>query len=40
MEHRWDCYKDILQRQFLADDRKLEEVIEFMSETYNFRARY
>jgi len=40
MEHQWEYYKDVLQQQFLTEDKTLKEVIEFMSDTYNFRARY
>jgi hypothetical protein len=40
MEHHWEYYKDMLQQQFLADDKTLNEVIKFMDDTYNFRARY
>ena len=40
MEHNWEYYKDVLQQQFVTDNKTLGEVIEFMNDTYNFRARY
>jgi hypothetical protein len=35
----WEYYKDILRQHFLTD-KTLKETMEFMENTYNFRARY
>jgi hypothetical protein len=40
MEHHWEYYKDIMQQHFLTEDKTLTEVMKFMNDTYNFRARY
>lgn len=40
MEDRWEYYKNIMQQRFLTMDETLNEVMGFMSDTYNFRARY
>jgi hypothetical protein len=39
MENDWEYYKDIMRQHFLTD-KSLKEVMEFMKNTYNFRARY
>jgi hypothetical protein len=40
MDDCWENYKGIMQQHFLTMDETLNEVIGFMSDKYNFHARY
>ena len=39
MEDQWEYHKDVMEQSFRSG-KTLEEVMNFMKQTYNFYARY
>lgn len=40
MVFNWDTYKDVITRLYVQENKQVDEIMRFMSTTYDFKPRY